>query len=225
VKQDLSLVGIGLYSAPEAARLTNIANRKITRWLRGHAIGDRAYQPLWTSRVEAFEGALYLSFLDLVQLRVAAAFIGEGLSPQKVRRAIMYGAQILASNYPFANAQFRTDGKTVILQVLEAGDEKLIDLFRHGQYLMQKVIEPSLKGLEFEDDIAARWWPLGRARGVVIDPKRQFGQPIDDATGVPTSILAQAAQTEGSAAQAAKLYKVPLGSVNRAITFEQKLAA
>ena len=59
---------------------------------------------------------------------------------------------------------------------------------------MQKVIEPSLKNLEFESDVATRWWPLGRAKGVVVDPKRQFGQPIDDATGVPTSVLAQAAQ-------------------------------
>jgi uncharacterized protein (DUF433 family) len=225
VKQDISLVGIGLYSAPEAARLTSIPSGKIIRWLRGHTITDKTYQPLWTTGVGEFEGALYLSFLDLVQLRVADAFIRAGLSPQKVRKAITYGARIVAADYPFANAKFRTDGKTVILHVLEAGDEKLIDLFKHGQYLMQKIIEPSLKGLEFEDDIAARWWPLGRARGVVIDPKRQFGQPIDDASGVPTSILAQAAETEGSAAQAAKLYKVPLGSVNRAIAFEQQLAA
>jgi uncharacterized protein (DUF433 family) len=225
VRQDTSLVGIGLYSTPEAAQLTSIPSRKIIRWLLGHTIADKTYQPLWTSRVGEFDGALYLSFLDLVQLRVAAAFIAEGLSPQKVRKAISYGTDILRSDYPFANAKFRTDGKTVILHVLEAGDEKLIDLFKHGQYLMQKIIEPSLKGLEFEDDVAARWWPRGRARGVVIDPKRQFGQPIDAASGVPTSILAQAAETEGSAAQAAKLYKVPLASVNRAIAFEQQLAA
>jgi hypothetical protein len=46
-------------------------------------------------------------------------------------------------------------------------------------------LPPSLapRGTPFTD-IAARWWPLGRTRGIVIDPKRQFGQPIDDATGV-----------------------------------------
>jgi hypothetical protein len=86
----------------------------------------------------------------LIGRRVAHAFIREGLSPQKVRRAIEYGAEIVSSEYPFAKARFRTDGKTVILHVLdvEKGDERLIDLFKHGQYLMQKVIEPSLKGLE-----------------------------------------------------------------------------
>jgi uncharacterized protein (DUF433 family) len=228
VKQDLSLIGVGLYSPAEAAALTSIPSRKIHRWLRGHDIDGQEYPPLWTSYLEKFAvESLYLSFLDLVQLRVADAFIREGLSPQKVRRAIQYGAEIVSSEYPFASARFRTDGKTVILHVLDAeqGDERLIDLFKHGQYLMQKVIEPSLKGLEFDGDTAARWWPLGRAKGIVIDPKRQFGQPIDDATGVPTSILAQAAKAEGSAAQAAKLYMVPTSSVNRAVAFELQLAA
>jgi uncharacterized protein (DUF433 family) len=229
VKQDLSLVGVGLYSPAEASALTRIPSPKIHRWLRGHAIEGKDYSPLWTSYLEKFDDveSLYLSFLDLVQLRVADAFIRAGLSPQKVRRAIEYGAEIVSSDYPFANARFRTDGKTVILHVLDAehGDERLIDLFKHGQYLMQKVIEPSLKGLEFEGDIAARWWPLGRAKGIVIDPKRQFGQPIDDATGVPTSILAQAAKAEGSAAQASKLFMVPISSVNRAVAFELRLAA
>jgi uncharacterized protein (DUF433 family) len=228
VKQDLSLIGVGLYSPAEAAALTHIPSPKIRRWLRGHVIGGREYPRLWTSRLEKLDvESLYLSFLDLVQLRVAHAFIREGLSPQKVRRAIEYGAEIVSSDYPFASARFRTDGKTLILHVLdeESGDDRLIDLFKHGQYLMQKVIEPSLKGLEFEGDIAARWWPLGRAKGIVIDPRRQFGQPIDDATGVPTSVLAQAAQAEGSAAQAAKLFIVPIRSVNRAVAFELQLAA
>jgi uncharacterized protein (DUF433 family) len=230
VKQDLSLVGVGLYSPAEAAALTSIPSQRIHRWLRGHAIGGKEYPRLWTSNLEKQKldiESLYLSFLDLVQLRVADAFIREGLSPQKVRRAIEYGAEIVSSDYPFATASFRTDGKTVILHVLDAegGDDRLIDLFKHGQYLMQKVIEPSLKGLEFEGDMAARWWPLGRAKGIVIDPRRQFGQPIDDATGVPTNVLAQAAKAEGSAAQAAKLFMVPIRSVNRAVAFELQLAA
>jgi uncharacterized protein (DUF433 family) len=228
VKYDLSLVGIGLYSPAEAAALTSIPSQKIHRWLRGHAIGGKEYPRLWTSNLEKLDvESLYLSFLDLVQLRVADAFICAGLSPQKVRRAIEYGAEIVSLDYPFASARFRTDGKTVILHVLdpESEDDRLIDLFKHGQYLMQKVIEPSLKGLEFEGDIAARWWPLGRAKGIVIDPKRQFGQPIDDATGVPTAILAQAAKAEGSAAQAAKLFMVPVRSVNRAVAFELQMAA
>jgi excisionase family DNA binding protein len=227
VKFDLSLVGIGLYTVAEAARLTGVSNQKIVRWLRGHTIGDREYARLWRSQVDlGANEALYLGFLDLVQIRVASAFVKEGLSPQKVRKAIEQGSEIIHCDYPFASAWFRTDGKTVILHVLQQGeDDRLIDLFQSGQYLMHRIIEPSLKGLEFEQDFAARWWPLGRSRGIVIDPKRQFGQPIDDATGVPTVVLARASEAEGSIEGAARRFMVPASSVRRAVAYEGRQAA
>jgi uncharacterized protein (DUF433 family) len=223
VKPDLSLVGVGLYTPIEATILTGISGQKIRRWLRGHTANGKEYARLWRGQLDDVNAEhLFLSFLDLVQLRVADRFIEEGLSAQKVRRAIEYGKEILNSDYPFASAKFRTDGKTVILHVLDedSGNDRLIDLFKHGQYLMEKVIAPSLKGLEFEDDIAARWWPRGKSKGIVLDPRRQFGQPIDDATGVPTVVLANAAKAEGSPVRAAKIYKVPISSVQRAVAFE-----
>ncbi len=32
-----NLVGIGLYTIPEAARLTKVPNRNVRRWLRGYS--------------------------------------------------------------------------------------------------------------------------------------------------------------------------------------------
>jgi uncharacterized protein (DUF433 family) len=225
MKQDLSLIGIGLYTPAEAARLIHVPSQRLHRWLTGYAIGDREYERLWSPQVDLGDDGTFLGFLDLVQARVAIAFIDAGLSPQKVRRAIILGREILKSEYPFASARFRTDGRTVILQVLISGeDDALIDLFQ-GQYLMKKVVEPSLKGLEFEQDLAVRWWPDGKGSGIVLDPKRQLGQPIDADTGVPTAVLAAAVKGEGSVEKAARAYRVPPASVRRAVQFEQKLAA
>lgn len=76
----------------------------------------------------------------------------------------------------------------------------------------------------FDGSIAIRRWPPGRSKGVVVDPQRQFGQPIDDATGVPTGVLAEAAKAEGSEVAAAKRF-MPLASVHRAVAFELQHAA
>jgi uncharacterized protein (DUF433 family) len=226
VKPDLSLVGIGLYTPAEAARLIRVPVQTLHRWLKGHRIGDREYHPLWTAQVDLEDGHTYLSFLDLVQARVAFALIKAKLSPQKVRKSIDLGRTILDTDYPFASARFRTDGRTVVLQVLIPGeDDKLIDLFKDGQYLMKNVVEPSLKGLEFDKDLATRWWPTGKDDRIVLDPRRQFGQPIDAETGVPTAILAAAAEAEGSVEKAARAYRVPVASVKRSVRFEKKLAA
>jgi uncharacterized protein (DUF433 family) len=226
VKPDLSLIGIGLYTPTEAARLIRVPIRTLQRWLKGHKIGEREYDPLWPLHGELEDRSIYLSFLDLVQARVAIAFIKAGLSSPKVRKAIKLGRTILSTDYPFASARFRTDGQTVVLQVLIPGeDDKLLDLFKDGQYLMRNIVEPSLKGLEFDKDLAIRWWPAGKEDRVVLDPRRQFGQPIDAETGVPTSILAAAVEAEGSVEKAARAYQVPAAAVRRAMRFEQKLDA
>ena len=225
MKPDLSLIGIGLYTPAEAARLIRVPVRTLQRWLKGHWIGDREYEALWPLHGELEDGSTYLSFLDLVQARVALALINAGLSSQKVRKAIELGRTILNTDYPFASARFRTDGRTVVLQVLIQGeDDGLIDL-KDGQYLLKNVVEPSLRGLEFDKDLAVRWWPSGQEDRILIDPRRQFGQPIDAETGVPTSVLAAAVEAESSVERAARVYRVPVAAVRRAVRFEKKLYA
>jgi uncharacterized protein (DUF433 family) len=226
-KHDTSLVGLGLYSPAEAARLIKVPAAKLTRWLKGHGSGNRSYLPLWNRQIELIDGGLYLGFLDLVQSRMAAAFIEAGLSPHKVRHALILARDLIDNEHPFATSRFKTDGRTLLLEALtDADDDRpLVDLFRRGQYVMRNVIEPSLKGVDFETDIAVRWWPKGRANDIVLDPKRQFGQPIVDSVGVPTAVLNSAALAEGSMTRAAEMYRVSPETVRRAVDFEQELAA
>lgn len=225
-RPDYTLLGIGLYTPAEAERLIRVPASKLVRWVAGHRIGDRVYPRLWEPQVDEDETGRSLGFRDLVQARVAASLIAHGLSSRKVRVAVQLAGSVLETTHPFATARFRTDGRTLLLQTFVPGeDDRLIDLFGGGQYVMRSIIEPSLKGVEFDDDLAARWWPLGRAAGIVLDPARQFGRPIDAATGVPTSILALAAEADGSLEEAAKTYVVPVSAVRRAISYELSLAA
>lgn len=220
-----SLLGVGLYTVRQAQDLLGVPATRLTRWLRGYAADGREHDPLWRSQVEIGDGRTYLGFRDLVQARMTAALVGTGLSPQTVRAAIATAADILETSHPLADARFRTDGRTILLDTLTAGiDDRLIDLFK-GQFVMRVVIEPSLKDIDFDDDVAARWWPAGRDAGIVLDPARQFGRPIDDVTGVPTSILAAAVQAEGSQAAAAAAYGVPVGTIRRALSFEVRANA
>jgi uncharacterized protein (DUF433 family) len=218
------LVGIGLYTPSEAERLTGISAERLVRWLRGHTVGDHPYERLWPPQIDLHDSRTYLGFRDLMEARVAAGFIDAGLSPQKVRRAIEIARDIVKDDRPLSTARLRTDGMTVFLQrVDETGDESLIDLFRK-QYAFKRIVEPSLRNLDFEDGVPARWWPASKSAGIVVDPTRSFGQPVDDATGIPTRILSGSAINEGSIEAAAKVWRVPTASVRRAINFEQELA-
>lgn len=224
-KSTESLIGIGLYTLAEAGRLVQIRPTKISRWLRGHDANDKRYDALWHPQVDLGEDGIFLGFRDLQEVRVSAAFIAKGLSPQRVRQAIELARNLVHDERPLSTSRFRTDGRSVFLQVVEEdGQTKLIDLFKN-QFAFREIIEQSLTNLEYDDTgIPSRWWPLGRGSSVVLDPARSFGQPIEVETSIPTATLAAAATAEGSLQAAARAWSVPPRAVRRAVDFERRIA-
>lgn len=219
------LVGIGLYTPAEAGRLLRINPHKISRWLRGHSVKGASYDRLWAPQVDLGEEGIFLGFRDLQEVRVAAAFITAGLSPQRVRQAIDAAREIVGEDRPLSTTRFRTDGRTVFLQTMgENGETHLLDVFGK-QYAFREVLERSLTNVEYDGGGApSRWWPLGKSASVVVDPARSFGQPIEAETAVPAATLAAAAKAEGSAEAAARAWDVPVRAVRKAIAFEGKMA-
>lgn len=220
---DGSLIGIGLYTPADAARLTGVNAGKIVRWLRGHHANRTTYPPLWQPQIDLADGKVYLGFRDLMEVRIADAFIRTGLSAQKVRRAIDIAREILGFDRPLSTSHFRTDGRSVFLRMAEDDTDRLIDLFRK-QYEFREVVEPSFKHVDFADDgTPRRWWPLGRQGHVVVDPERAFGQPVESTTSIPVAALVMAVASEGSAQAAAAAWGVPVSAVRSALEFSSRV--
>lgn len=227
IANEPALIGIGLYTPQEAERLIHVPARKIVRWLAGHVVSGKRYEPLWRPQIDLDDDRVYLGFRDLMELRTAHAFIHAGVSARKIRRAVERASELLGIAHPLSTTRFKTDGQSIFLEVAgeEGGDAELLDLFS-SQYAFKRIIQASLKDVDFDDGVTpARWWPRGKARGVLVDPARSFGRPIDAATGVPTGILANAVEAEGSIERAAKVWSVTPAAVRRAVEFERGPAA
>ena len=213
-----SLVGLGVYSVPEAARLTGVSASRIRRWLQG----SHTSPPLWRRQI-ASEDSLILSFRDLLEVRFIDAFRRHGVSWKSIRVAAECAAEIVHDSYPFSTRRFKTDGRSIFAEILqETGDESLLDLVK-SQYEFKSIVEPFLfEGLEFSalGIEPVRWWPLGMNRRVVIDPERSFGQPVVEPESVPTAVLARAFKAEGSIQAVARWYRVDPKSVEDAVEFE-----
>jgi hypothetical protein len=228
------LIGVGLYTPAEAGRLLRVPATRVSRWLRGHTIGDRFYPPLWEPEISLGDDRIFLGFRDLMEARVADAFIRAGVSSIRVRAAIFAAREAIGQDHPLSTNRFRTDGREIFLHIIQEdnggeGREQLLNLFRL-QYEFQGVLDPILKTVDFaEDGNPMVWWPGGRRLNVIIDPSRSFGQPIDAASSVPTAVLASAAALEGGIKGAVKAYDVSETSVRHALEFEnlmeQRLAA
>ncbi|VIO74053.1 DUF433 domain-containing protein [Bradyrhizobium ivorense] len=227
----------GSYSAVESLRLLNftrsgapkehrLSRQTVTRWIRGYEHGEEGYsEPLWTPDYANDDDQIELSFRDLIELRFVKAFRDLGIGLPTIRDCYRRAVEEVQDERPFSTQRFRTDGKTIFLDITEKDhDGRMIDLKRRQQ-VFRSIIEPSLRDLEFDASTVSRWYPLGiKHRLVVIDPKRSFGRPIVQG-GVPTEVLAAAVAVEGSVDAVARLYEVAKSEIRSALEFEQRLAA
>jgi uncharacterized protein (DUF433 family) len=228
----------GAYSASEGLRLLNfsrsnapvrhVSRSTVARWLCGYDFGEEGEghsEPLWQPDYQNDDDLIELSFRDLIELRFVKAFRDFGLALPTIRECYHRAAEEVHDDRPFSTQKFRTDGKTIFLEVTEGIKEgKLVDL-RRRQNVFHTIVEPSLKDLEFDASSVARWYPLGtKKKSIIIDPSRSFGRPIAR-SGVPTEVLSRAVAAEGSVANVVRLYDVTAAEVKDAITFEKRLAA
>jgi uncharacterized protein (DUF433 family) len=225
-------LGVGIYTVPEAARLSGVSSARIRRWVRGYTTtlgtGElRDHDPLWSRTFADDISDLALSFRDLQEVRVVDALLRRGVSWRVVHLCGTKAAAIFQTTHPFSSRKFLTDGKTVITDPPEVTRSRpLLDLAT-DQLAFRGVLEPILFGIEFStEDEPLRWWPLGmKRRTVVVDPERSFGTPIVDKGSVPTRLLAKGVEVEGSVGRVARWYGVSVGSVEAALEFERGLAA
>lgn len=222
-----TLIGTGIYTVPVAARLCKVTPRRIRYWLERQESESStlaAGHALWTGEHAPIDDKVVLGFLDLQEVRFVDAFLKAGVSWRFLRRAHEIAKGRYQTEHPFCTRKFATDGKQIIDLL---GEEEGIDWEEIvlGQKVFPALVAPFLRELEFSNNQVARWWPLGTQRRVVLDPNRQFGQPIIFKTGVPTEVLYLAVKNGTLKDEVAKWFEVEREDVEDAVEFETQLAA
>lgn len=179
----------GLYSYAEADRLAGVSRGTSKRWLEGYRYrrgGLPASSPPVSDAGGQHEtGAV--SFLDLVEVVIVSG-LRRWFSPQAIRQIVADCEQVLGTRYPLANHQFETDGREIYVR----RDEVLVGLLRRKwETAWRELLHPFLEQLDYRDEFAARWYPLGRSVDVVIDPEYGFGLPVVRGVGIRTEIIAE----------------------------------
>jgi uncharacterized protein (DUF433 family) len=225
-----NLLNTGIYTVPDAARLTRVSTGRIRRWLRGYKFRtkktERHSRALWHGQLEPIDHSLALGFLDLIEIRFVDAFLNEGVSWAILRKAHAIGAETFKTDHPFCTQGFVTDGRDIFVELhKETGERSLLEIV-NNQHMFREIITPFLKELEFDtSQKLLRWRPSTTRRLVVLDPTRNFGRPIVVQHGVPTEVLAGAAKVCDSLEEVSRWYEVPKAEIEDAVEFEQQLAA
>lgn len=158
------------YEVREAARYAHVHSNTVWRWHKNTTLGER--QP-----------GSKLSYLQLIELAVAAACKDAGMKLGDIRTARAYFAGKFETDHPFATLRLMTDGVDL---AVKAGAELLIGN-KNGQLAWKQIIGKRFKEFEYADGLAVRWHVAGESSPVLIDPRVRFGAP--QVAGVPTWLL------------------------------------
>lgn len=232
-------LGLGLFPLRDAARLAQIDRQTALRWAEGYPFTykgekrmSRGVVPLALERVD---GHRDLTFAELLTLRLVKAFKAAGLGLPTIKRVAERAAADFGLAMPFVSRRFRTDGRKVFIELKEQAadsdksmitkrERNLIEILT-GQHQFADIVEPSLfANVDWQEDLASRWWPLGKSHAVVLDPKVVFGAPHIGGTRIPTDIIAAAVRAEGGGEEAvdavAKWHDLEPGQIRDAVRFE-----
>ena len=227
LEHDFGLLTRPLYTYTEADRLAGVSRGTSNRWVKGYRYwnewGERVAQPSITasSQVEPEQG---VSFLDLISIKAVDGLREMGFATRTIRDVVRYCQDELQMNYPLATQTFKADRRRIYVS---AGDGRLWEVLggQRGAQAWDEVLDPFLETLDYQNDLARRWWPLGKDELVVVDPEYGFGSPVIVGSGLRTELVAERHEVGDSNEVIAYDFSLTPKQVESALKFEENLAA
>lgn len=228
-----NLLGIGIYSADEAARYARVATRTMQRWVFGDDSGNAVIQSQLSKLGDAEKLVTFLDFVQVMAVRQVR--IREKRFPlQKIRKACDMAAKTHGLDYPLAAKEHRIylfgpkDNLAACEMVIlfgrgEANEELYLQLTgkKAGNLVMAAIAEPFMSQLRFGDSDFAEeyvaWERLGRQ--ILMNPRRRLGEPFLPSCGYTAQALWEAYSSEGGVENAAKAYGVDREDVELACEY------
>jgi uncharacterized protein (DUF433 family) len=169
------------------------------------------------------DGGAALSYLQLIEVAVVAAFRKAGISLREIRETREYFRKSLSAEFPFSQYRFKTDGKSLLIEYEQLvgkkkGKGKLLAPTKHGQLGWAEIIK-TLDGFEYEKDLAIRWHVAGTGSPIVIDPRISFGAPT--VSGTPTWVIVGRRNAGESIEDIAEDFGIKKTEVKKALEFER----
>ncbi len=211
-------VGIGVYTLQEAALYAGISSHKLSRWV----FGSRNQQAVFNSQLH---NDRLISFYDMVQTMAVDRARDKGISLRKIRQAIERAQEDYHIDLPLAYRHILYFDRGLHIRL---GEEQIVELTGpvRGQSMMEKIMEPFMQRLCFDEkNLAQAYTPFEKyGRKIVLNPRRQFGQPIVEGTEYRADVLANMCRIEGVEAVMEE-FNVEGADVNVAVDYMNSLKA
>jgi uncharacterized protein (DUF433 family) len=169
-----------MYSFKEVARLSGVSITTVRNWLLGYSVEERQVSPL----LKVSPDSTCCSFINLIEVMVAARFRkAEGTKYEVVKRTYENARKLFSLEYPFASdLRLKAIGGHIVHMIKEKGSMQAIDT--PEQFTLPDLVVEAMEQLEFELELASKWYPVGKGIPIVVDPYISSGVPVIEGRGI-----------------------------------------
>ena len=221
---DVGVLDRNVFYTREAALLLGITTSTLTNWLDGYTRYGRVHAPVLRDDPRSSNGPRMVTWGEFIEAGHLAAYRRKARIPlQRLRAYVDDWRGKHGVPYPLAHRKPYVGPDRDLL------DHNDARVWRHkdGQVQMpspEQSVDAFFDRIDFDGEIAKRYWPAGRDTQVVVDPTRQFGSPTIAGTCIRTSTL-YGMNTGGDPTDwLAFSYGLETAQVEAAIDFERRLA-
>jgi uncharacterized protein (DUF433 family) len=209
-----------VYDMAQVDRLLGLSGGTAKRWIDGYERGSRTYPPV--VRIEP-TGDTIVTWGEFVETRLLSEYRSAGVPMHRMRPAVERLRERLDTSYPLARARPFASGKELVLEVQEAvGLHRRLQLVvvRNDQLVLTEPARNFYESVDFagDDGVAERLRPVAGISEVVIDPLRQFGEPV--VRSVPTEVIAEQVRAGEHIDAIVELYDLTRTQIEAALRFE-----
>lgn len=181
-----------MYTFSEAGKLAHVSTSTVRNWLMGYTSGGQDIAPLITTHDK---NRAMVSFLNLIEIVVAGQFRKAlHVKYQTVLSAYFNAKQIFNLDYPFAHLdlealgghivqRYRHQPSIISMQAMDTPEQWSLGLPLPNEVLY------TIHQLDYVEELAAKWFPVGRDVPIVVDPRISTGIPTVVGTGVTVGAI------------------------------------
>lgn len=211
-------IGKGCYTSSEIAHILQIPYHKVHTWMVKYWDGKlgKEFETKYSWKVD---NSRAVSFHTLVEFYVMMQLSEAGVKPKEVLKAHSKLAHKYDTAFPFARKSLlegmNTDGKTIYLTL----GEDTLSLDGSDQFNLT-IIRTFFKKLDFDgQEVASRFWPMGKNKSIVIDPERKFGHAILNGHNIYPEVLCRHIDAGDPEDYVAAIYELTKKEVKDALAY------
>ena len=175
-----------MYSFREVSHLSGVSVGTVRNWLLGYSTPQGEVKPLLKGHPAEEKTC---SFLHLIEIVVAAKFRkAEHESYRTVRRAYDNARKLFKLDYPFASMDLKAIGGHIV-HIMHVPGLSLQAVDQPEQFTLPDLVQETIAQLEYEEDLASRWYPVGKDVPIVVDPRISAGLPVIKGRGITVEAI------------------------------------